>query len=276
MGEAGDVGNGDHLVEHDGLSFRCRVDGGAGAPWLVFSNSLMTDLTLWDGQVAHVEDRHRVLRYDQRGHGGTGVPDRACTFDDLVADLAAILERLGVGRATIVGVSMGGVTALGLAARHPERVERLAVCDCQPAATAAGAAAWEERIAAARAGGMVALAQPTIERWFRPDFVRSSPDCVERVREGIRATPVDGFERAARALQHYDFRALLPQIGCPTLLLVGSDDGALPTAMRRMALDLPASTFVELADCGHLPNVEQPERFNATLDALLMRDRSCA
>ena len=164
---------------------------------------------------------------------------------------------------------MGGVTALALAARHPGRVARLMACDCQPASTPANAAAWEERIALARAGGMAALAEPTVARWFRPDTVQRGSPALDGVRAGIGATPLDGFVRAARALQGYDVRAALPALRCPAAFVVGAQDGVLPAAMRAMAEACPDATFTEVPDAGHLPNAEQPAAFNAALSALL-------
>lgn len=259
----------DCVVAVGGLGLRCRVDGPAGAPWLVFSNSLMTDLTLWDAQVHAFAGRFRTLRYDQRGHGGSAVPPADCTFDALADDLAGLLDHFGVATATVAGVSMGGVTALALAARHPGRVARVAACDCQPASTPAGAAAWDERIAVARAGGMAALVEPTVARWFRPDTVRQDPPALRQVRAGIGTTPLDGFIRAARALQHYDLRAALPALRCPVAFIAGAQDGTLPAVMRAMAGTSTQATFTVIPDAGHLPNVERPVPFNAALSALL-------
>lgn len=260
------------IVTVDGVALRCRLDGPEGAPWLAFSNSLMTDLHLWDAQVEAFGDRFRILRYDTRGHGGSAVPPADCSFDRLVADLAALLDRFAVTRGTLVGVSMGGVTALGAAARHPDRVARVMICDCQPAATPAGAAAWEERIGVARAAGMAALVEPTVGRWFRPEFLRQDPPALGRVRAMIGATPLDGFVRAARALQRYDLRPDLGTLaarGCPAAFVVGAADAALPQAVRAMAASCPGSRFMELAEAGHLPNVEQQAGFDAALAALL-------
>ena len=259
----------DCVVAVGGLGLRCRVDGQAGAPWLVFSNSLMTDLTLWDAQVHALAGRFRILRYDQRGHGGSAVPPADCTFDALADDLAGLLDHFGVATATVVGVSMGGVTALALAARHPGRVARVAACDCQPASTPAGGAAWDERIAMAQAGGMAALVEPTVARWFRPETIQQDPPALRQVRVGIGATPLNGFIRAARALQHYDLRAALPALRCPAAFIAGAEDGMLPAVMRATADSCPHATFTAIPDAGHLPNVEQPAPFNAALSALL-------
>jgi 3-oxoadipate enol-lactonase len=259
----------DSIVMVDGEDLQCRVDGPEGAPWLVFSNSLMTDLSLWDDQVAAFGDRYRILRYDQRGHGRSTVPPGDCTFDRLVDDLAALLDHFDVTAATVAGVSMGGVTTLGLAARHPARIARVAICDCQSASSPAGAAAWDDRIAIAQTGGMEALVEPTVTRWFRPQAVQESPGIMDRVRPMIAGTPLNGFIRAARALQNYDFRPHLAALACPALFMVGAHDGVLPASMRTMAAACPGADLTIIPDAGHLINIEQPAAFNAALATLL-------
>lgn len=252
----------------DDVRLRYRIEGRPGAPWLVFVNSLMTDLDLWAAQVAAFDATHRTLRYDQRGHGRSTVPSGPCTFPRLVEDLVGVMDGLGVSAASVVGISMGGVTALGLAARHPKRVERVAICDCQPRSSAAGAAAWDERIRIAEAGGMAALVEPTIRRWFTAPVVAGGEPDLEPIRRMIGQTPVDGFVRAARALQDYDFGAYPAALACPALFVAGEEDSPLQ-AIRQMAEVAPDGRCVAIPDAGHLPNVEQPDAFNAALASLL-------
>lgn len=207
--------------------------------------------------------------YDQRGHGGTPVPPD-CTFDGLIGDAAAaLLDALGIGTVNMVGVSMGGVTALGLAARHPDRVSAVAISDANAATPEGGAAAWDGRIARAATGGMEALVEPTVERWFRT----ADTPAVRRVRQMIRRTPFEGFKRAARALQSFDLSDALAKLSRPALMVVGAGDGVLPDTMRRMSAEVPASRFVEIAEAGHLPNIERPGAFNEAL-ARFLRETS--
>ena len=259
----------DTVISINGQGLRCRADGPAGAPWIVFSNSLMTDLTLWDDQVAHLASCFRTLRYDHRGHGGSTVPPGPCRFEDLVDDVIALMDAHGIGTATLVGVSMGGVTVLGAAACHPARVERVMVCDCQPGSTSASAAAWEERIAVAETGGMAALVEPTVARWLPPATVQAGAPALRRIRGMIATTPLLGFVRATRALQDYDSSAHSAALRCPAAFVAGAEDGTTPQAMRAMAAACPGATVTIIEGAGHLPNIEQPARFNAALDALL-------
>src|SRR5512140_1253949 len=143
-------------IDANGISFNYRIDGAEGAPWLVFSNSLMTDLSMWDEQVAALGRSFRVLRYDQRGHGGTQATEGPYTFDLLAADVVALLDALSVARAHFAGISMGGMTALLLAQRHARRFDRIIACDCGPSSTPTSAQQWQERIALAAEKGMEA------------------------------------------------------------------------------------------------------------------------
>src|SRR5580693_7836947 len=116
-------------AEANGITINYRIDGPEGAPWLVFSNSLATSLAMWDEQTAALQDSFRVLRYDQRGHGGTDAPAGRYPFDTLLADALALMEMLAIGKANFAGLSMGGATALGLAERYPDRFERIIIAD---------------------------------------------------------------------------------------------------------------------------------------------------
>lgn len=259
---------GSRTIEANGLSFRCRVDAGAAdAPWLVFSNSLGTDLGVWDDQVAALAGRFRILRYDQRGHGGTTVPPGPCDFEQLGADVVALLDRFEIRRCSFVGLSMGVPTGLQLVDRQPDRVERLVLCDGQAATAAGGAEAWGERIRQIRADGMAAFADATVARWFDPTFVRAGR--ADKVRAMVATTPADGFVACATALQAYDFTHVLPAIRVPTLLIAGARDGAMPETMAAMRRQIAGARLTVIPDAGHIPNVEQPDAFNAVLAGFL-------
>jgi 3-oxoadipate enol-lactonase len=258
------------FVRLRGLQFHYEVSGRADAPWLVFSNSLMTDLSMWDAQCRAFGGTYRILRYDQRGHGRTQPPAGASTFDDLAGDLDAICAHVGVERAVVVGVSMGGVTALRLAQQYPHRVAGVVACDCQSFSPATAHTVWEERIRIAQESGMSGLAASTITRWFRPAFIARGGHALADVQRMILATSLDGFVSCARALQSFDIRPGLSHIAAPTCFIVGDSDGVLPTVMREMNRALPSSSFAQIAEAGHLPNIEQPATVNHTLQAFLI------
>lgn len=263
--------SGFEFVPVDGLALRCRLEGPEGAPWLLLSNSLMTDLTLWDAQVAAWGDRFRILRYDQRGHGGSGLTPAPVTLGRLVEDALALLDHFRIDRAVVAGVSMGAATALGLAGRHPGRVLGVLASDGQARTTPGGAASWQERIAFARDNGMRAVVEATVARWFRPGFVERNDADFQRALAMMSDTSLDGYVACATALTQYDFEAELGAIQVPVLLVAGAQDGAMPAAMRALRDRIPGAQFAEIAESGHLPNLERAAAFNAAAEAFLLQ-----
>lgn len=252
-------------IRANGVNIHCEVEGAEGAPWVVFSNSLATNLSMWDAQTAALREKFRVLRYDQRGHGGSEAPAGRYTFDLLLADFAALLDAFAIRRAHVVGLSMGGATVLGFAGRHPDRVDRVVACDTGGASTPESARGWEERIVLAQQQGMAALVEPTISRWFPPETVAAAPAHLDRLRTMIRTTPVNGFVGCAAALADHDMRPAAAAIKTPVMFVVGEKDGTTPAAMRRMQAALPGSRYEEMPGAGHISNLDQPERFDRVL-----------
>jgi 3-oxoadipate enol-lactonase len=259
------------LTKANGINIHYRVDGPEGAPWLMFSNSLATDLSMWDDQAAHFAGQYRVLRYDQRGHGRSDAPAGRYTFDTLIADAVALMDALSIKRTHFCGLSMGGATAMGLAQRYPERLDHVIVCDTPCASTPASAQQWEERIAIAQTQGIEVLADPTIARWFPPETVAAHPPHLAKIKHMIVATPVNGFIGCAAALADHDFRSAVRTVTRPVLFLVGEKDGSTPAAMRQLHSDLPGSQFVELPGAGHISNLDQPELFNRAVEDFLSK-----
>jgi 3-oxoadipate enol-lactonase len=254
----------------NGITFNYQVEGPEGAPWVVFSNSLATNLSMWDAQAAALKQSYRVLRYDHRGHGRTEATEGRYDFDLLVADVVALFDALSIKRAHFVGISMGGMTGLALAQKHPDRVATLAACDCGPASSPASAQQWEERIAIAQKEGMEPLVDATARRWFPPEFIERNPAVFQRACEMIRATPVNGFIGCAGTLASFDLRPGLAGIRAPTLLIVGTKDAVLP-GTKAINAAIPGSKLVELEGAGHLSNLEQPDAFSSALQQFLPR-----
>jgi 3-oxoadipate enol-lactonase len=249
----------------NGITINYRIDGAEGAPWLVFSNSLATSLAMWDEQAATLKDSFRVLRYDQRGHGETDAPSGRYPFDTLLADALGLLDALSIEKAHFAGLSMGGATALGLAERHPERFDRIIVCDSPCQSTPASSQQWEERIAVAQKDGIEALVEPTVTRWFPAETVAKNPPHLDKVRAMIRATPVNGFIGCAAALAAHNYASAVATVRRPVLFLVGEKDGATPAAMRTLSEKLPGSRFAELAGAGHISNMDRPVEFTRAI-----------
>jgi 3-oxoadipate enol-lactonase len=256
-------------VEANGIHVHCQVSGPAEAPWLIFGNSHATNLSMWEPQRACFAERFRVLVYDQRGHGETDAPDGRYAFATLIDDLVALMDELSIERAHYCGLSMGGATGMGLALRHPERIDHLTVCDSPCASSVASAVQWEERIAIARAHGMAALVDSTLARWFPPETLAANPAHVGHLRRMIASTPVNGYAGCAAALADHDFRTGLADVRMPVLLMVGEQDGVVPAAMKAMHAELPGSCFVPLAGAGHISNLDRPDAFNRALGEFL-------
>lgn len=252
-------------LKANGITINYQVDGPEGAPWLVFSNSLATNLTMWDEQARALEQAYRVLRYDQRGHGGTDAPAGRYSFATLLADAIALMDALGIRKAHFAGLSMGGATALGLAEAHPDRLDRVIVCDSPCQSTPTSTQQWEERIVVAQKQGVEALVEPTVARWFPPETLAANPPHIDKVRRMIRATPVNGFIGCAAALADHNYAAAVATVTRPVLFMAGEKDGVTPVAMRKLSAALPGSRYVELPGAGHISNMDQPRAFTEVL-----------
>ncbi len=256
-------------VKTETLEIHYAEDGPADAPALMFSNSLATNLSMWQAQAEHFSDRFRVIRYDQRGHGATAVPAGPYTFEQLGNDAIALLDALNIATAHFVGLSMGGMTALNLALDHADRVASIAACNCVAAYGPDGRKVWDDRIAAVSETGLEPIVDATVERWFTAPTRAARPDEMTAVRSMIAATPVQGYLGCCGALQQLDYLDRLSTIAVPTLFIAGTHDiGAPATAMRDMHKRVAGSGYVEL-DAAHVSNIERPAEFNAALDAFL-------
>jgi 3-oxoadipate enol-lactonase / 4-carboxymuconolactone decarboxylase len=246
-----------------------RFDGPEGAPVVVLANSLGTTMELWDRQVGALAERFRVLRFDHRGHGGSPVPDGPYTIDDLGGDLLALLDRLDLARVCVCGVSIGGMTAMWLGARAPERVDRLVLC-CT-SAHLPPREQWTERAATVRAESTAAVVDGALERWFSPAFSAADPDTVTRFGHTLGRTPPEGYAGCCEALGALDLRGELAAIRAPTLIIAGGDDPATPPEHARRIRDaIPGARLVVIPGARHFANVEADSVVTrATLDHLL-------
>jgi 3-oxoadipate enol-lactonase len=251
-------------IQCNGIRVNYRFDGPAGAPVVMLSNSLMSNLSMWDGQVAALTQQFRLLRYDQRGHGGTETTPGPYTIELLADDAWALIEALGIGKVHFVGLSMGGFTGQMLTVRHPAAVHSLVLCDT--ACIMPPETMWNERIATARSQGIEALVEGTLERWFTPPFRALDKTRVARVREMILGTGAAGYIACAEAIRDMRLCDDLPKIKVPTLILVGDSDPACPpAAARTLHAGIAGSQLVVLANAAHLPNIEQCDSFNGSL-----------
>jgi 3-oxoadipate enol-lactonase len=242
-----------------------RIDGPDDAPVLVLSNSLGTDMRLWDGHVPALAERFRVVRYDHRGHGGTPVPDAPFSMDDLADDVAALLDRLDVERVSFCGVSLGGMVGMALASRAPERVERLVLC-CT-SANMASPEVWADRIATIRERGTAAVADATMERWFTEAFRAKGPPEETLAREMVLATPDEGYAACGEAIAAMDQLESIKAITAPTLVLAAADDHSTPADPHGEAIRqrIAGSSMVVIPSASHMAVLEQPEAVRAAI-----------
>jgi 3-oxoadipate enol-lactonase len=233
------------------------VSGRADGPVVVLSNSLGSTHRMWDAQLAALEQRFRVVRYDTRGHGASPVPLGPYGIDDLADDLIALLDRIGVERAHLVGLSLGGMTAMRVAARNPERVDRLAVlCTGAQLPPASG---WTDRAASVRAHGSVAVAAAVVERWFTPAYLAAHPELRARHQAMVAATPAEGYAGCCEAIAALDLRDDLASITAPTLAIAGADDPATPPVkLQEVADGVKDGRLLVVSCAAHLANTEQP------------------
>lgn len=253
-----------------GFALNVAVEGPADAPWLVLSNSLAADLAMWEPQAAWLARHYRLLRYDTRGHGGSDVPPGPYSIDDLAGDVVALLDHVGAARASFMGLSLGGMTGLALAARHPDRIARLVCCAARADAPPAYAAAWGPRIASVAAGGMAAVLSGTLDRWLSPATQAAQPALRARLAAAILRTAPAGYAGCARAIQGLDLLADLGRIACPTLLVAGGADAGIPLdAMQAIAAAIPGARLAVVADAAHIVNLDQTDAFDRAIEGFL-------
>ena len=224
---------------------------------VVFANSLGTDLRIWDHVLAHLPRAVPTLTYDMSGHGLSDIS--ACTTADFADDLAALMDDCRVKDALICGVSFGGMIAQSLAARRPDLVAGLVLCNT---GTRIGTVeGWAARIASIDEVGLEPIADAILDRWFSPRFLERSPDLVSGYRLMLTRTPVDGYQAVCRAIRDTDLSGTTARLTCPTLCVAGADDQATePKIVYDLASQLKDSAVTCYEDVGHLPCIEAPER----------------
>lgn len=242
----------------NGTLLHYRLHGPQDAPALVFVNSLGTDARIWDAVIADLSRTHRCLSYDKRGHGLSDAPAADYHLNDHLDDLVGLMDLAGFAKAVIIGVSIGGLIAQGLALRSPQRVAGLVLCCTAP--RMGDAAMWTARIETALTKGLEPMADPVMERWFSPAF-RSERD-VELAgwRNLFLRTDPQGYASTCATLRDADLTSEIGRISAPALIVAGDADLAAPVSLVRNCSAIPKSQFQVLAGVGHIPSIEQPGR----------------
>jgi 3-oxoadipate enol-lactonase len=242
------------------------LQGNEAARVVFMTHSILSASMMWEAQAELLAARGwRVIRADTRGHGASAAPQGPYAMGDLVADTIAVLDALQIERVHYVGLSLGGMSGFGLGIHHADRLLSLCLCDARADAPPAFAVPWDERIAVAQQRGCCALAESTTERWFGRSFLEAHPDVARRFRETAAATSTAGFTGCASAIQKLSYLPDVERIASPTTLIVGANDGPLPQAMRDIQAAIAGSQLEVIPGAGHLPNIDQPDAFNAAL-----------
>jgi 3-oxoadipate enol-lactonase len=242
--------------------------GPAGAPILVFSNSLGATLSMWDPQMPAFQKQFRVLRYDTRGHGQSSVTPGPYTIEQLARDVVALLDELQLDRVYFCGLSMGGQTGMWLALNAAARFHKLVLCNT--AAKIGSPEMWNTRIEGVRKGGMNSISTAVIERWFSADFRSESPDVIATTKLMLEGATPEGYAANCTAIRDFDARETISAIRVPTLVIAGTHDAATtPVDGHYLAEHIAGARYVEL-NAAHLSNIETRDRFNAELSAFLL------
>jgi 3-oxoadipate enol-lactonase len=255
------------VIDADGCKINVEVDGPQDAPAIVLSNSLGTNLSMWDDQAKALSGEFRVIRYDQRGHGKSGAPKGPYTIDRLGQDVIAILDNLKIAKAHFVGLSMGGSTGMWLARMAPGRFTKIILSNT--GARIGTQDVWNARIASVLSKGMTAVIDTTLERWFSNDSHKRNLPAISSVRKMLMTTPPHGYAGCSAAIRDADQRWGIGAVKLPTLVIIGTlDPGTPPAGGEEIASRIRGAKVARL-EAAHLSNLEKSEAFTAEVQKFL-------
>ena len=259
------------LFNHQVLHFRDENPGQERT--LVFVNALGTDLRIWDDVVTGYAGAFRILRYDLRGQGLSDAPPAPYSIDDHVADLAALLGAHKIAGAIVVGMSVGGMIALALAAARPDLVRLLVLCDT--AHRIGTPEMWSARIEAVRANGLASISDAVLERWLSAEFRQAHAVDLAGYRNMLTRNPAEGYIGTCATLRDTNLTSVASRLTLPTLCLVGEADGATPPVLvQSLSEMIPNATFETIQNAGHLPCIEQPGLLSSRIESFVGRNWS--
>lgn len=248
-----------HTRRVPGVVLHHESAGDESAPALLLGGSLGTAAAMWEPQVAPLAEHLRVIRYDHRGHGASPVPAGPYDIEDLGRDVLALMDRLGLERASVGGVSLGGMVAMWLGANAPDRVDRLVLCFTS--AHLPPASGWADRAVAVREAGTTAVvADAVVARWLTPGFAAAHPEAQAWLRAMLLATDAEGYAASCGVIERLDLRDALPSIAAPTLVISGSDDESTPPEHQRaLAGAIPSARLETVSPAAHIGSVERAD-----------------
>jgi 3-oxoadipate enol-lactonase len=249
------------------VSLHYRSDGDPAQPCVVLSNSLGTDLSMWDAQAAALAQDFHVLRYDTRGHGLSDRGVMPLTLDTLGGDVVGLLDALAIPRAHVCGISMGGMIAQWLGIHAPQRAGKLVLANT--AARIGTVEGWTSRADLVRREGMRGVADGAAARWFTPAFIAGSPGIVGTMTGRLREQDPQGYAACCDALSRADLRTHIAAIRCPTLVIAGRADPVTTVADARLLVEGIAGAALAVVDASHISNIEAQQPFSDHLRRFL-------
>ena len=250
------------MIDADGCPIHVEVEGPDGAPALMLSNSLGTDLSMWNPQAKAFAEKFRLIRYDRRGHGRSGAPKGPYSMERLGRDALAVLDALRIEKTHWCGLSMGGMVGQWLGANAPLRLGRMILSNT--ACYYADKEIWNGRVKLLREKGLPAIVGGTMERWFTSGFRERAPQTIASMSEILLKTPLEGYIGCCEAIAAMDHREMLGKIKAPVLIIAGKVDPATTVENAEFIRDRIAGSKLTVLDAAHISNVEQPEIYTKT------------
>ena len=242
-----------------------QVEGNTNFPKIIFSNSLGSDLRLWDSQVETLKDQYCIIRYDIRGHGQSSKFEGPFSLDILENDVINILDVLNIEKAHFVGLSIGGMTSLGLALKHQNRFNKIVCCAARADMPAPMKENWDERISIVKKNGTIGVVNSSLERWYSDEF-RNNPSNLNKInlaKEMIKNTSIEGYIGCCEAIKNLDYLKELSTINKDILYISGENDiGAPAMTMEEMHHLTPNSKYENIPGAAHILNIEAPDLVN--------------
>jgi 3-oxoadipate enol-lactonase len=252
----------------DGCIIHAEIEGPQSAPVLMLSNSLGTNLHMWDDQVAPFTRHFRLLRYDRRGHGKSGVPKGPYSMERFGRDVLAVLDALKISKINWCGLSMGGMVGQWLGANAPNRIDKLILSNTASYYPDKGV--WEGRLKQVRENGVASIVDANMERWFTKDFRGRAPQAIAKMRDMFTATAVEGYCGCGEAIRDMDLRPLHAKISAPTLVIAGRHDPATPLEGNEFIRAHIPGAKIAILEAAHIANVEQPKAYADTVLGFLL------
>jgi 3-oxoadipate enol-lactonase/4-carboxymuconolactone decarboxylase len=259
------------VTQSDDCKIFYRAEGPLDAPAIILSNSLGCDHLMWQAQADALKHRFRVVRYDQRGHGASDVPDGMYPLERLGGDVIGIADHLGLEKFHFCGLSMGGLTGQWLGVNKGERLHTLILADTSPHFRPSEM--WDQRMDMIRQGGMAAISDMVLGRFFTESFHESDPGIISDFRNVLEQADPQGYLGCSAMLKQADIQDDLKKISVPTLVITGRHDQSTPPERGELITEEINGAVHVILDAAHVSNVERPDEFTRLLADFMGSDK---